>query len=90
MVWLEQQECAHGFVCLCWKKNCPGNCRSPTKPNFIDRVKAVKSAEEIALIKQTAEMQDIVFSKVLSHIKPGMRDLEVAALAQYEGQLSGK
>jgi len=26
---------------------------------------------------------------VLSHIKPGMRDIEVAALAQYEGQLLG-
>jgi Xaa-Pro aminopeptidase len=57
--------------------------------DFIDRVKAVKSREEIALIKKTAEMQDIVFSKVLSHIKPGMRDLEVAALAQYEGHLLG-
>jgi Xaa-Pro aminopeptidase len=56
---------------------------------FIDRAKAVKSEEEIALIRKAAEMQDTVFSKVLSHIKPGLRDLEVAALAQYEGQLLG-
>jgi Xaa-Pro aminopeptidase len=56
---------------------------------FIDRAKAVKSEEEIALIRKAAEMQDAVFRKVLSHIKPGLRDLEVAALAQYEGQLLG-
>jgi Xaa-Pro aminopeptidase len=56
---------------------------------FIDRVKAVKSAEEINLIKKTAEMQDVVFDRVLSQIKPGMRDSDVTATAQYEGQLLG-
>jgi Xaa-Pro aminopeptidase len=34
-------------------------------------------------------MQDQVFSKVVAQIKPGMRDSEVTALAQYEGQLLG-
>lgn len=57
--------------------------------DFIDRVKAVKSAEEIALIRKTAEMQDLVFQKVLGSMRPGMRDLEVAARAQYEGQILG-
>lgn len=56
---------------------------------FIDRVKAIKSEEEIALIRKSAEMQDLVFQRVLLSIKPGMRDLEVAARAQYEGQLLG-
>ena len=56
---------------------------------FIDRAKAIKSEEEIALIRKAAGMQDAVFSKVLSQIKPGMRDTEVSALAQYEGQLLG-
>jgi Xaa-Pro aminopeptidase len=56
---------------------------------FVDRAKAIKSKDEIALIKRAARMQDAVFSKVLSHIKPGMRDTEVSALAQYEGQLLG-
>lgn len=55
----------------------------------IDRFKAVKSAEEIALIKKTAEMQDAVFRRVLEQIKPGMRDSDVTSLAQYEGQLLG-
>ena len=66
-----------------------GEAEISDETDFVDRAKAVKSSEEIALIKKTAEMQDIVFSRVLSHIKPGMRDLEVAALAQYEGQLLG-
>jgi Xaa-Pro aminopeptidase len=56
---------------------------------FLDRAKAIKSDEEITLIRKAARMQDAVFSKVLSRIKPGMRDTEVSALAQYEGQLLG-
>jgi Xaa-Pro aminopeptidase len=65
----------------------PGTISDDT--DFIDRVKAIKSAEEVALIKKTAELQDQVFSKVLAQIKPGMRDAEVTAIAQYEAQLLG-
>jgi Xaa-Pro aminopeptidase len=77
----------HGFVAYLEKAHSGAEVSDETE--FIDRAKAVKSGEEIGLIKQTAEMQDTVFAKVLAHIKPGMRDLEVAALAQYEGQLMG-
>ncbi len=77
----------HGFVAYLEKTQSGAEICDET--DFIDRVKAVKSQEEIALIKQSAQMQDLVFSKVLSHIKPGMRDIEVTALAQYEGQLLG-
>jgi len=77
----------HGFVaCL---ENTQSGAEISDETDFIDRVKAVKSEEEMVLIKQAAQMQDAVFSKVLSHIKPGMRDIEVTALAQYEGQLLG-
>lgn len=57
--------------------------------NWIDMIKAVKSAEEIALIRRCAEMQDQVFGKVLQVIKPGLRDLDVTAAAQAEGQRLG-
>jgi Xaa-Pro aminopeptidase len=77
----------HGFVAYLEKTQSCVEISDET--DFIDRVKAVKSEEEIALIKQAAQMQDMVFSRVLSHIKPGMRDIEVTALAQYEGQLLG-
>jgi len=57
--------------------------------DFIDEIKAVKSPEEVALIRGTAQMQDAVFAKLLRKIRPGMRDIEVTALAQYEGQILG-
>ena len=57
--------------------------------DFVDRRKAIKSPEEIALIKATAAMQDAVFAKVVAAIEPGMRDVDVTALAQAEGQRLG-
>jgi Xaa-Pro aminopeptidase len=57
--------------------------------DFVDRLKAIKSAEEIALIRRAAAMQDAQFAKVLAAIKPGVRDSDLAALAQYEGELLG-
>jgi len=78
----------YGFVSY-MKRALAGKAETSDETDFIDHLKAVKSDEEIALIRRTAEMQDVVFGKVLSQIKPGMRDLEVAALAQYEGQLLG-
>jgi Xaa-Pro aminopeptidase len=78
----------HGFVATL-KEQLSGKTEIFDETDFIDRRKAVKSTEEIAMIRRTAEMQDFVFGKVLSQVKPGMRDLEVTALAQYEGQLLG-
>jgi Xaa-Pro aminopeptidase len=57
--------------------------------DWVDAIKAVKSAEEIALIRRCASMQDQVFAKVLKVIKPGLRDIDVTAAAQAEGQRLG-
>src|SRR6266700_588195 len=57
--------------------------------DFVDRIKAIKSAEEIALIRKAAALQDAVFAKVVQAIKPGMRDCDLGAIAQYEGQMLG-
>jgi Xaa-Pro aminopeptidase len=57
--------------------------------DLVDRIKAIKSPEEIALLQATAAMQDAVFAKVVAAIKPGMRDRDLGAIAQYEGQLLG-
>lgn len=57
--------------------------------DFVDRIKAIKSAEEIALIRRAAAMQDAQWAKILPKIKPGLRDFELTALAQYEGELLG-
>ena len=55
----------------------------------VDGVKCVKSAEEIELLRRSAAMQDEVMRRVAEHIKPGMKDFEVYAYAQYQGQLLG-
>jgi Xaa-Pro aminopeptidase len=56
---------------------------------MIDRLKCVKSAVEIEYMRRTAAMQDEVMRRVRDHIRPGMHDYEVAAFAQYQGQLLG-
>jgi Xaa-Pro aminopeptidase len=55
----------------------------------IDAIKAIKSPEEMILVRRCAEMQDEIFARVCKQIKPGMRDNDVTALAQYEGRLLG-
>lgn len=55
----------------------------------IDRVKAVKSAEEIALIRQTACMQDQIFAEVCDYIRPGISDREVSSYAEAVGRRLG-
>src|SRR3569833_2120537 len=50
--------------------------------DLVDRIKAIKSPEEIGLIRRCAEMQDDIFATVLKTIKPGLRDIDVTAAAQ--------
>ncbi|HWU61002.1 MAG TPA: M24 family metallopeptidase [Ensifer sp.] len=56
---------------------------------IVDRLKAVKSPEEIARYRQTCRLQDEVFAHVLSIIKPGMRDVDVATAAMAKAQELG-
>ena len=56
---------------------------------LVDDIKAIKSSEEQALIRRTAEQQDEVLCAVRAHLRPGMRDFEVAAFAQYTAHLAG-
>jgi Xaa-Pro aminopeptidase len=55
----------------------------------VDRIKAIKSAEERALIREVAAMQDTVMARVREFIRPGLKDFEIAAYAQYVGQQLG-
>jgi Xaa-Pro aminopeptidase len=45
----------------------------------IDYLKAIKSAEEIELIKKTAALQDVAVERVRQIIRPGMRDADIYA-----------
>jgi Xaa-Pro aminopeptidase len=55
----------------------------------LDGAKAIKSEEEIACIRRTAAVQDAVLEKVAAFIRPGLKDFEVMAYAQYVGHTLG-
>lgn len=55
----------------------------------IDRVKAIKSAEEIKLIQATASLQDQIFAEVCDYIRPGLNDRDVMAHAEAVGRRLG-
>ncbi len=57
--------------------------------DLVDSIKAVKSAEEIAMIRATARMQDACIQAVVEAIRPGMRDIEVGLLAEDVGRRQG-
>jgi Xaa-Pro aminopeptidase len=57
--------------------------------SIIDPLKSVKSAEEIACVRTTAALQDAVMREVQAHLRPGMRDFEVAAFVQYRARMLG-
>jgi Xaa-Pro aminopeptidase len=57
--------------------------------DFVDRIKAVKSPEEQNCIRQVAAMQDEIMARVRDFLRPGLKDFEVAAYAQYVGQELG-
>jgi len=57
--------------------------------DLVDGIKAIKSDEEIALIRRAAAMQDAQWAKLMNKVKPGMRDSEITALVLYEGELIG-
>jgi Xaa-Pro aminopeptidase len=57
--------------------------------DMVDRIKALKSAEERGLIRAVAAMQDEVMTRVAAYLRPGLADFEVAAYAQYVGQQLG-
>ena len=86
--WIGAGATPHRFIAHI-EQELAGGARFVDATELVDRLKAIKSAEEIALIRKCAEMQDAVFARVLEKIRPGMRDTEVTALAQYEGRLLG-
>jgi len=55
----------------------------------IDHLKVIKSPDEIELIKRTAELQDVAMEHVRKSIRPGRRDFEIYAEAQYSTSLQG-
>jgi len=57
--------------------------------DLVDEIKSVKSAEEIAVMRRTAAMQDACMEAAFAAMKPGMKDIEVAAVAEHAGHAHG-
>jgi Xaa-Pro aminopeptidase len=57
--------------------------------DMVDGIKVIKSPEEIERIRETARIQDGAMRAAFAAIKPGMRDREVAAVAQYYSHCRG-
>jgi Xaa-Pro aminopeptidase len=57
--------------------------------DVVDPIKAVKSADEMELVRLTAAAQDEAMRAVLAAVRPGMRELDVAAIAEQVGHSLG-
>jgi Xaa-Pro aminopeptidase len=57
--------------------------------DLVDEIKAVKSQEELVLIRKTATLQDAAFKEAIKLIEPGVRDHEIMAQAQYVCEMLG-
>lgn len=55
----------------------------------VDHLKAVKSQEELAGVRQAAALQDQVIKEVRNFAKPGLKDFELTAFAQHCAQRLG-
>ena len=73
----------------CLRKGRFSNSRFVDASDVVDRIKVIKSAEERALIRRTAAMQDGAMRAAFAAIEPGMRDRDIAAIAQCYSQRHG-
>jgi Xaa-Pro aminopeptidase len=64
------------------KRQFPG-ARFVDASELVDCIKVIKSAEEMELVRRTARMEDGAMKAAFDAVKPGMRDIEVAAVAQH-------
>src|SRR6202167_3642229 len=65
------------------------NTRFVDASDLVDRIKVIKSAEEQELIRRAAAMQDGAMRAAFAAVEPGMRDRDIAAVAQCYSQRHG-
>jgi len=65
------------------------NARFVDATDLVDTIKVIKSAEEQELIRRCAAMQDGAMRAAFAAVEPGMRDRDIAAIAQCYSQRHG-
>jgi Xaa-Pro aminopeptidase len=78
----------HSLVDALQKGECAG-ARWVDASDLVDAIKSVKSEEEITFMRATARMQDACWREVLRQIRPGLREIEVAGIAEQAGRRLG-
>jgi Xaa-Pro aminopeptidase len=66
-----------------------GNAEYVDATELVDEIMVIKSDEEIDRIRATAELQDRAMQAAFAAIKPGMRDIEVTAVAENLTRIAG-
>ena len=65
------------------------NVKVSDQTDALDRLKAIKGPAELDSLRQACRLQDEVFAKVLDAVRPGVREVELLALAEHELRLRG-
>jgi Xaa-Pro aminopeptidase len=65
------------------------NTRFVGASDLVDKIKAIKSAEEQDIIRRAAAMQDAAMRAAFAAVEPGLRDRDIAAIAQCHSQRHG-
>jgi Xaa-Pro aminopeptidase len=66
-----------------------GRFKLVSAPPIVERARMVKDAAEIRLIRRAVELGAGLFSVALKKIRPGVREVEVAAAMEYEARSAG-
>jgi len=56
---------------------------------LIDEYNVIKERSELELIKDAVEISDIAFGRILGYLKPGLREIDVAAELEYQMMMLG-
>ncbi len=51
--------------------------------DLVERLTMVKDADELAAIRKAVAISDLGFAQILEHIRPGVREIEIAAELEY-------
>jgi Xaa-Pro aminopeptidase len=65
------------------------NTRFVDASDLVDQIKVIKSPEEQELVRRAAAMQDGAMRAAFAAVEPGMRDRDIAAIAQCYSQRHG-
>ena len=55
----------------------------------VEQFSQIKDRDEIKFIKKAAEIADTAFDRILGYLKPGLREIEVAAELEYQMKMLG-